>query len=189
MLSRNRIAQLLVAGQEDRLIDELLANGRQVPLSLRLLLSDPAGRRAAMYGLALQRLAELMHGADGLCSQLFSALRCVQSARGGFGTDAATVAAAAGLLTYGDYAGAPLAASALEAAGRALDWLSGRQDERGLIGGGTAVSLLAVRLLMARPEFLARVRFGELAEALMEESEGAGAEPLLAAARRVSSAA
>ncbi len=189
MLSRNRIAQLLVAGDEDRLIEELLANGRQVPLSWRLLLSDPAGRRAAMYGLALQRLAELTHGVDGLCAQLVPALCCLQSGRGGFGTDAATVAAAAGLLTYGDYAGASLAELGQQAAGRALDWLCGRQDERGLIGGETAVSLLAVRLLLARPEFLARVRFGELAEALRGASEITGAEPLLAAARRVSSAA
>lgn len=172
MLNRIRIEQLIRMEQDDRLLDELLANGRNVPLPLRLRLTDPAGRRAAALGLALQRLSELTHGSAKACATVASALIGRQQQDGGFGTLAATVAALAGLTTYLDYAPAEVHPGAIdEAVRRGMASLSAAQDEAGLLAADPILSLFAARMLMLHHDFVASVRFGDLTDALLRSPE------------------
>lgn len=170
MLSRKHIEQRLHQHQDDRLIDELLANGREAALPLRLLLTDPAGRRSAALGLSLQRLAELGHGRG--CEDVARDLLARQETEGGFGTVAATISALAGLLTWRDYGGAAARTADVDhAVARALAHLAASQDEAGLIAGDVDLSLFAARMLMLHEDFLALVRFGDLVEALLDSTD------------------
>lgn len=100
MMTAQRLVGLAGRGEWDALLGAVIANGRPVPLAVRMRLSDEAASGAAALGLALCRAVELTYlpGPEG--ADLASTLLSAQRADGWFGTPAATAAAIAGLRTY-----------------------------------------------------------------------------------------
>ena len=102
MLTTNRIDRLVSSGDFDRLLNDVLSNGRTPPLAVKLRLSDPATLPAAAMGLALQRLVELTFVPGEESELLVAALLERQSDDGSFGSTAATAVAVAGLQAFLD---------------------------------------------------------------------------------------
>lgn len=97
MLSQFRVARLASAEEFDRLLNEVLMNGRPVPLSARLRLSAPGSLAPSALGLALARLSELTWRPEPPAADLAEALLERQSPSGEFGSIASTACALAGL--------------------------------------------------------------------------------------------
>lgn len=97
MLSQFRVARLASAEEFDRLLNEVLMNGRPLPLSARLRLSAPGCLAASALGLALARLSELTWRPEPPAAELAERLLERQSSLGDFGSIPATACALAGL--------------------------------------------------------------------------------------------
>ncbi len=102
MLNLPRIARLSVAGDFERMLEEVCRNGRPLPLPVRLRLSEPAGLSAAAAGLALQRIIQLTYRPTPVSIGLARTLVVLRDEDGKFGTLAATAVALAGLLAFSD---------------------------------------------------------------------------------------
>lgn len=102
MLNLPRIARLSVAGDFERMLEEVSRNGRPLPLPVRLRLSEPAGLPAAAAGLALQRITQLTYRPTPVAIGMARALVALRGEDGKFGTLAATAVALAGLLAFSD---------------------------------------------------------------------------------------
>lgn len=102
MLTTNRIDRLVSGGDYDRLLSDVLHNGRATPLAIRLRLSEAATLPAAALGLALQRLIELTFVLGEESELLVAALLDRQADDGSFGSTAATAVAVAGLQAFLD---------------------------------------------------------------------------------------
>ncbi len=105
MISLPRITRLAAAQRFDVLLDEVLANGRPLPLALRLrLASDPETLPAIALALGLQRFLELTLGPTPQATALARALLDRRRPGGsGFGDAAANAAALAALLALREH--------------------------------------------------------------------------------------
>lgn len=102
MLTTNRIDRLVSGGDYDRLMADVLNNGRTIPLAVKLRLSEESTLPAAALGLALQRLVELTFVPGEESELLVAALLDRQTDDGSFGSTAATAVAVAGLQAFFD---------------------------------------------------------------------------------------
>lgn len=104
MISLPRISRLAAAQRFDALLDDVLANGRHVPLALRLRLGAcEASLGAAALALGLQRFLELTLGPTPQSLTLARALLDRQRPDGGFGAIGATAAAIGALRALSDH--------------------------------------------------------------------------------------
>lgn len=97
MLTPGRIEMLVDRGAHDRLIEEVLANGRPLPLSARLRLSDPGWAETVALGLASRRIGEFAGGLSRAAEGPARRLAELQNPDGSFGHVVPTAAAIAGL--------------------------------------------------------------------------------------------
>ncbi|MFM9959436.1 MAG: hypothetical protein ACKVZJ_15375 [Phycisphaerales bacterium] len=97
MLSPFRVARLVAGEEFDRLLNEVLMNGRPVSLGVRLRLSTPESLPGCALGLALRRLTELTWRAEPPALELADRLLALQRDDGSFGSVAASACAVAGL--------------------------------------------------------------------------------------------
>jgi hypothetical protein len=102
MISLPRIARLAEAREFDRLLDEVVRNGRPLPLAIRLRLSDPEALPAAAVGFALQRVVQLTYKPTPLSAMLARMLVEMQHEDGSFGPAGSTAIAVAALLSLAD---------------------------------------------------------------------------------------
>lgn len=102
MISLPRLARLAESREFDRLLDEVIRNGRPLPLAIRLRLCDPEALPAAAVGLALQRVVQLTYKPTPLSAMLARMLVEMQHEDGSFGTAGSTAIAVAGLLALAD---------------------------------------------------------------------------------------
>lgn len=102
MLNLPRLARLAVAGDFDRMLEEVSRNGRPLSLQVRLRLSEPDALTSAALGLALQRVVQLTYRPTPVSIALARALVGQRRPDGGFGTLAATGVALAALLAFAD---------------------------------------------------------------------------------------
>lgn len=93
MITPRRIQKLARSGDDDALLDAVLANGRPLPIEARLRLAEPDSIGAAAVALGLQRAVELAAGASPECLDLLDRLLVMQRAAGDFGSVSATAAA------------------------------------------------------------------------------------------------
>lgn len=93
MLSMPRLVRLAESGQFDRLLDEILRNGRPLPLAARLRLSSPGSLAASAISLALSRMTELTHRPTAGAQFLADMLLALQGPDGSFGSPAVTASA------------------------------------------------------------------------------------------------
>lgn len=179
MLNLPRIARLAVAGDFERMLEEVCRNGRPLPLPVRLRLSEPAGLPAAAAGLALQRVTQLTYRPTPVSISLARALVSLGDDSGLFGTVAATAVALAGLLAFSDQVRTlpataqvdpDLRASIDASIAAALHRLHRAQEESpaALLGerptliGDELDSAIALWQLGLDPRFAAAVRFEDL---------------------------
>lgn len=168
MMSCNRIARLFADHRYERLLEEVLANGREPGLAIRLRLADAAGLSAAAVGFALQRACELHDAPGPLVTRLADALLDLQHDDGLFGTSIATAAAIAGLLSLLDQVSPAARVDLAWAAMVGIEALAERQEENALIDGDPVTSAFVAWQLGHRSDFVARIRYGEFVEALMQ---------------------
>jgi len=156
MLALPRIAKLSNARDDDRLLNDILHNGRPVPLSARIRLSAPETVRATALGLALRRIAELTYRPVDEAAAIATALLEEQRPDGSFGSIAATAAAVAGLSAFidqhrplriaGERPEARAIGSAEGALAAALGWFDAAASSAapgGLLGDGLDSALVA----------------------------------------------
>ncbi|MCB9838273.1 MAG: hypothetical protein H6813_02950 [Phycisphaeraceae bacterium] len=93
MLSMPRLVRLAESGQYDRLLEEVLRNGRPLPLAARLRLSNPGMIEASAISLALSRVTELTHRPTSGALDLALRLLDRQLDDGSFGSPAVTASA------------------------------------------------------------------------------------------------
>ncbi len=98
MLTLTRLERLALTNQHDRLLQEVLRNGRPLPLAARVRLSQPQALAPAAIGFALQRALELRHRPGPVARNLAARLLMLQDEDGRFGSIASTAVALAGLL-------------------------------------------------------------------------------------------
>lgn len=178
MLALPRIAKLSIAGDHDRLLNDILHNGRPVPLAARIRLSAPETLRPAALGLALRRIAELTYRPFDDAAPIATALLEEQRPDGSFGSITATAAAVAGLSAFVDQhrplriaserpdARAVGAAEAgLMAALNWLDMLTAGARPGGLIGDRLDSALIAW-LFQSDPRLAGWRGFGPLLRAI-----------------------
>lgn len=169
MLSVSLLQRYFDAGQFDRMVKGLVANGSPLPLPLQARLSHAAPATA----MALRRLVELTYGSTGLSRQMTTVLLALQRPGGSFAGDdeadpiaTAAVAAALGAVLR-EHGEDERVRSAYE---RAVLALAGMQDGRGLFAGPADRSLqdraltsaFALSLLADDEGFRASVRFADL---------------------------
>jgi len=195
MLTLSRLERLALTNQHDRLLQDVLRNGRPMPLAARVRLSQPEALAPAAVGFALQRALELQHRPGAIARNLAIRLLILQDDQGRFGTLASTAVALAALLHLLD-ADAALrgglspelrheidraADHALHALASAQGWggrLSGLFEEAdgpaGLIGDSLDAAIVASQLARsARFQRVARVAdlLAALDHALASEPE------------------
>jgi hypothetical protein len=105
MLSPNRVRMLAQHGLWSRLVDEVLRNGRPVPVSIRLRLAEEGAEAATALGLSLARLCELARPGESAIGEVVERLIAMQLEDGSFGSEVATACALAGLLGACEVAG------------------------------------------------------------------------------------
>lgn len=115
MLSPFRVARLIQSEEFDRLLNEVLMNGRPVSLAVRLRLSDPRSLAPCAMGMALRRLTELTWKPEPPAFELAHRLIGLQGADGSFGSLAGTACAVGALLALKSQCRHPVGLS--EAAG------------------------------------------------------------------------
>lgn len=98
MLSMPRLVRLAETDQYDRLLDEILRNGRPLPLAARLRFSAPDTIAVSALSLALSRMTELTHRPTAGAQLLADKLLAIQSPDGSFGPPAVTASAAESML-------------------------------------------------------------------------------------------
>lgn len=90
MIHAARIDRLVRAERFEQLLDEVLANGRALPMQARAMLTQPGADRLAAMGLALQRVVELSYlptpSTINLAQRLLSELAPMGLAGGSGGT-------------------------------------------------------------------------------------------------------
>ncbi|MFN0010573.1 MAG: hypothetical protein ACKVS8_02900 [Phycisphaerales bacterium] len=134
MLNIRKIERLADTGQWEALIDALAANGRPLPLSVRLRLSEAPSATVAALGLALQRMTELtyaptaeaLEAAARLCDQIHLAARAASSNRPCGSAVAVAMAGLGDLARQANDCGRGLAAplaERIESSLRASTWL------------------------------------------------------------------
>lgn len=167
MLTPHRIDRLLAAARDGQLLDEVLANGRPLPLSARLLLSRPESQAVVAPALALIRRLELTPTLDQGGLALFQRVVQVDADRLDPLAAAATLAAlrhAEAALTHtleplpsGDPGATGGLSDAIDRARHTLEIAAGSDRARGgcgLLGAGedgALLSALAVWLLSDAP--------------------------------------
>jgi len=197
MLSPAVLERLISAEDWERLLSEVLRNGRPLPVGARLRLLGGDSAAPASLGLALQRMIELSYAPGRREQRALERLLALQGQDGGFGSPAATASACAGLIAFQEHAVAALGGSteALarrvdEAIERALHALYAARERRlfdgggadGLIGDAMETALVFWRLDgVAR--FETRIGAGRLRAAMEEaaRSRDAGVAEVLAA--------
>lgn len=106
MISLPRISRLAAAQRFDTLLDDVLANGRQIPLALRMRLGESeAGLGSAALAFGLRRYLELTLGPTPQALAMARALLDRQGADGGFGSIASTAASVGALRCLEDHLG------------------------------------------------------------------------------------
>ncbi len=107
MINLPRIQALAERREFERLLEQVLRNGRPLPVQVRLRLSEPGAVATAGLSLALQRALELTYRPTGTTVFLLSALLEEEHSEGGFGHDecgrphtAATATALAAMLLF-----------------------------------------------------------------------------------------
>jgi hypothetical protein len=108
MLSPATLERLIEHADWERLLGEVLRNGRPLPLEARMRLLDSDAAAPAALGLALQRMIELSYAPGARERRALERLLAMQRADGGFGSPAATASAAAGLIAFQEHAVAAL---------------------------------------------------------------------------------
>ena len=127
MISLPRIVRLATAHRFDTLLEDVLRNGRALPLALRLRLSgDPETLPAAALALGLQRFLELTLGPTPQAIDLARALLDRQRPGDSFGSVCATASAIAALTLLDDTLAAapgidPIADALRPRLGQAID--------------------------------------------------------------------
>ncbi len=209
MLALPRIAKLSLAGDHDRLLNDILHNGRPVPLAARIRLSASEAVRPAALGLALRRIAELTYRPVDEAAAIVTALLEEQRPDGSFGSIAATAAAVAGLSAFmdqhrplriaSDRPDALVVGSAEAGLASALSWfdaMSAGARADGLIGDRLDSALIAW-LFQSDPRLTGWRGFGPLLRSIdraglhhdRETSALLGAAPATDPSRRASVAA
>jgi len=187
MLSMPRLVRLAESDQYDRLLEEVLRNGRPLPLAARLRLSAAGALAVSAISLALSRMTELTHRPTAGAQLLADKLLALQNDDGSFGSPAVTasaVEACIALLEQNKYVAnglAPEFRDRLEiAAERALHSLylqreaaNANQQARGLIGDALETALTLWRL-GERALFEGVIGVSSLRRALAEEQEKTG---------------
>jgi len=209
MLALPRIAKLSLAGDHDRLLNDILHNGRPVPLAARIRLSASEAVRPAALGLALRRIAELTYRPVDEAAAIVTALLEEQRPDGSFGSIAATAAAVAGLSAFidqhrplriaSDRPDAFAIGSAEAALASALTWLDalGADARADRLIGDRLDSALIAWLFQSDPRLAGWRGFGPLLIAIdraglhhdRETSALLGAAPVTAMSRRAAVAA
>lgn len=100
MISLPRLARHASEGQFDALLGDVVRNGRPLPLSVRLRLSQPDSLEASALGLALQRVLELTYRPTAVSTGLLEELLKRSREDGSFGSISATCVALGGLLAF-----------------------------------------------------------------------------------------
>lgn len=167
MITLTRIERTALAQGWHRLLDDVLSNGRPVDLPIRLRLSEGESLHHVSAAFALQRVCELSYALCPLARALADDLLSAQEDDGSFGSVAATSVVVRALLDLREMPGAADLAERLDfAVEHALRSLAQRQDEHGLLDGSEIDSAIAMWQLGGRLEFVAAVRFEELAGAV-----------------------
>lgn len=182
MITAHRIGRLLDAGAHDRLLVEVLRNGREAPLAARLRLSAVDALGPVATGLALRRLAELTHRPCRAAQEHAAALLDAQESDGRFGPLAATIAALCGLLALSRQCDARPGVAApdfVQRLDRAVDLglhvlfdaqrAGGAEEAAGLVGDAMDSALL-LWLLGDEPRLREAVRVRDLVEAIRTSS-------------------
>lgn len=186
MVTPHRLVSLANAGHFERLIEEVLENGRPLPLRARLRLTEPESLAGSALGLALQRLVELLRAPDERVRRLLDNLLERQREDGSFGPVAPTCIALGALLAWerAGWSDERLPA-AIERSAHALfaaqerSW-SERGGAQGLLGDALD-SAVALWQLGHERRFREAVRVNDLLDALdacAARSDGACAEVL-----------
>lgn len=141
MISLPRMVKQAGEGQFDRILEDVLRNGRQIPLQARMRLEGADTLPAAALGLALQRVTELTYRPSDAALTLLERLLNRQRPTGSFGSIAGTAVALAALHAAlsqhdalpgargsGRYMSRELEARAREAAAQATHFLVQSQD-------------------------------------------------------------
>lgn len=100
MISLPRIARQMVEGQFDAILSDVVRNGRPLPLSVRLRLSEPEALPVSALGLALQRVLELTYRPTEVSIALLRGLLDRAREDGSFGSLSATAVALASMLAF-----------------------------------------------------------------------------------------
>ncbi len=93
MMTPRRISKLIQLGDADALLDEVLANGRPLPIAARLRLGEPGSIEAAALAFGLQRSIELSGWTGTPSLEALDRLRSLQAPSGAFGGICSTSAA------------------------------------------------------------------------------------------------
>ncbi|HBS29326.1 MAG TPA: hypothetical protein DEB06_07715 [Phycisphaerales bacterium] len=100
MINMPRLVRLACDGHFDAMLGEVVRNGRPLPLSVRLRLSQPDSLAPAALGLALQRVLELTYRPTDTSVSLLRELLARALPDGSFGSVSATAIALAALLGF-----------------------------------------------------------------------------------------
>lgn len=102
MISLPKLVRMASEGEHARMLDEVVRNGRPLPLAIRLRLEEGQTLPAAALGLALTRVTELTYRPSDVACTLAAMLIDCRRDDGSFGSVAATAIAAAALLAVAD---------------------------------------------------------------------------------------
>lgn len=102
MISLPKLVRMASEGEYERMLDEVVRNGRPLPLAVRLRLEQSETLPAAALGLALTRITELTYRPSDVACTLAALLIERRAPDGAFGSVASTAIAAAALLAVSD---------------------------------------------------------------------------------------
>lgn len=97
MINLPKLVRMASEGEHERMLDEVIRNGRPLPLNVRLRLQDRETLPAAALGLALSRVTELTYRPSDIACTLVVLLLERRHEDGSFGSVAATSIALAAL--------------------------------------------------------------------------------------------
>ncbi|TVQ58959.1 MAG: hypothetical protein EA379_12315 [Phycisphaerales bacterium] len=173
MVTPSRLVALAKAGAHERLLDEVLANGRPLPLAARMRLCDAHSLPAASIGLGLQRVLELIPTPGAHARALLGALLEERRTDGSFGGVGATAIALAALLAWDRAApGSPAVERAIDGALHALfaaqdrSWSSPARGAAPGMVGDAMDSAIALWQLAHEERFAEAVRLRDLFDAM-----------------------
>ncbi len=105
MMTPKRVKMLAQHGLWLRLLEEVMRSGREMPVSVRLRLTEEGAEVPTALGLALARVSELAWPGDPAVPEVTDQLIDLQREDGSFGTTVGTACALAGLLGACEAAG------------------------------------------------------------------------------------